>query len=110
MNPDKELRAVRWVVFGSALLLGAIFGSIIGSLLSSKIFGCFAVLLFSVVHPIVGAHAIPICEKLRVIAFPDSPAWGQGDRALVGAFWPFTLAFWGIMALYFGIINHYYRF
>lgn len=60
----------------------------------------------ALLYTVAAAWVVRICEVLRAVAFPeDREEWDGEIRAFLGAFWPLSLSFWIIMAIFFGIIN-----
>ena len=104
----KDTDFAKWAIFGAAIISGFIAFGIVEATVNSCFLGILAGLLISIVYPIAGAHSVPLCEELREVAFPGRQKWDENERAVLGALWPFSLVFWSIMALYFGIINRYY--
>ena len=103
------LGSAKWFVFIMSIGFGLVIFMIAKARSGSTLLGFFLALLISIAYPIAGALLTPVCGMLRKTAFPRSDPWDEENRTLVGAFWPFVLLFWSIMALYFGIINEFYR-
>ncbi|MDX6610934.1 MAG: hypothetical protein QOD75_120 [Blastocatellia bacterium] len=61
-------------------------------------------------YPVVAAFAVSACELLRKIAFPHiSTQWDSDSRAILGAIWPLSLAFWLMIAPFYAIINRLFK-
>jgi hypothetical protein len=56
-----------------------------------------------------GAHAIRASERAMKWGFPDENEWTTEQRLMYGAFWPFILVFWIVVATFNRLVSDLYK-
>lgn len=108
-DPD-ELETAKLSVFLSSLVIGAGAGVAVSWAVSSPFFGIICGIVVALVNPFVAAQGVVWCEALNRAAFPRTyNTWSPAERAFHGAAWPFAVAYWCIVSVFYISINRAFR-
>jgi hypothetical protein len=113
MTKDSDpyaLKAAKLSVFLSSLIIGAGVGVAVGGVVGPPFFGIICGIVVALVNPFVAAQGAAWCEALKRAAFPRTySTWSPAWRAFHGAAWPFAVAYWCIVSVFYISINRAFR-
>jgi hypothetical protein len=97
------------LLFTGSAVASLIVASIVGGTASSFVVGLATLIIVFPAYVYVGAHAIRTAEDVMKWGFPGESEWTTEQRLMYGAFWPFVLAFWAVVASFNRIVSDLYK-
>jgi len=97
------------LLFVGSAVVSSIIAGVVGGVSSSSLAGFVTLGVIFPAYVYSGAHAIRASEHVMKWGFPDEAEWTTEQRLMYGAFWPFILLFWVVVATFNRLVSDLYK-